>query len=94
MAKLTTTIHVTVGGVTTIYKPGVEVPDEHARLISTPGVWDGDAPVFDDTPQKPSGNSGADKWLVYANAVGIEVPKKSEDDRDAIKALVKAKEED
>lgn len=77
-----------------VFGPASDVPAWAVPLITNAKAWaDKLTPSAGSAPSRPAGNSGADKWLAYAAAVGVDVPADASEDRDAIKALIKAKEE-
>jgi hypothetical protein len=59
---LVSTVHVVDGGgLVHVYGPGDTVPAEHAKLITNPKAWGGDAPEPEVTEEQKQGSSDAGK---------------------------------
>ncbi|TFD27517.1 hypothetical protein [Cryobacterium cryoconiti] len=88
MARLSTFVHVHVGGESKVYGPDDVIPDGIAALITNPKVW-AEAPTegapatsvpatgVAGAPPRAGAGSGAAVWLAYAVSLGIEVPEKA-----------------
>jgi hypothetical protein len=67
------------------YRPGQIPPQEVAKLITNPKVWDGDEPAEstpDEVKQPPrkGPGSGGPAWIEFAKSKGVEGDFASRDD--------------
>ena len=99
MAKLNTFVHVVEldsegrqTGRAAVFGPDDDLPGWAVKAITTPDVWDGDAPAGADEPdsggEPPRSGKGSstEAWQKYAASLGVEVPEDAS--RDDIVAAV------
>lgn len=78
MPKITKVGGASISGVSPAVQGGIVKPrlvherDEREKVI----------------PTAPAAQAGATKWLAYAEALGIQVPEESREDKAAIRALI------
>lgn len=75
-------------GANHVFGPASDVPRWAAEQITNEKAWS-EMPAAPEL-HRPAGNAGVDKWISYAEAMGVTVP--AESDKAAIKALIEAQE--